>query len=120
MKRSVEEAFANTKKRMSSNMLPQEVAQVLADDFTSNLNLANQTIQENRPESIDQHAGFRLVLSFKTKGGLSKKVVCYGFLHDKSLYLIKYEAAAKHYFARDVDVFEKVKDSFHLLKGSSP
>ena len=105
-----------TKKKLAKGMLPQEMAEVLIDDFRSNSTIRNQQILENMPVKIDGYPGFKLVCAFETTNGLKKQGAYYGFMEGDAFYLLRYEAPARYYFARDLPTFEKVKDSFKLLK----
>lgn len=106
----------HTKKKFAKEMLPQEVADVFIDNFRSNTGIMNQEILENNPAQIGGHSGFKTVYTYQTKAGLNIKGVTYGFMWDNWFYEILYEAAERHYFERDLQAFEKVKESFSLIR----
>ena len=106
----------HTKKKFAKGMLPQEVADVFIDYFSSNTNIMNQEILENNPAQIGGHSGFKIVYTYQTKAGLNIKGVTYGFMLDNWFYEILYEAAERQYFEKDLQAFEKVKESFSLIK----
>ena len=106
----------HTKKKLAKGMLPQEAAEVVVDDFRSNSSLDNYQIAENNPSKVGGHAGFKLAYGYQTKAGLKKKGIYYGVLVDKWLYFLNYEAPDRHYFGKDREVFEKIKESFRVLR----
>jgi len=65
--------------------------------------------------SGDGRQGFRLVYTWATKDGRRLKRIHYGFMEGKWVYRIIYQAAARHYFDRDLTTFEKLRESFRLL-----
>lgn len=113
---SVDKDAPHTKKKLAPGMLPQEAAEVVVDDFRSNSALDNYQLAENNPSRVGGYSGFKLVYGYQTKTGLKKKGVYYGVLLDKWLYFLNYEAPERHYFGKDYEVFEKVKESFRILK----
>lgn len=112
----VDEDLPHTKKKLVEGMLPQEVADVVIDNFRSNTGIMNQEILENSPAQIAGRPGFKILYKYQTNAGLNVKGVNYGFMSGKWFYEILYEAAERHYFARDLAAFEKIKDTFSLIK----
>jgi len=108
--------FTHTKKKVQEGMLPQELAEVLLNDLQSNPKYLNFQVQENSPAKVDGHPGFKLVYNYQTASELTEKEETYGFILGKWYYLINYNAPARHYFDQDLATFEKVKDSFRLMK----
>lgn len=115
-KKKIDDKFAYTKKKLAKDMLPQEVAEVLVDDYSSNSNLMNFEIIENTPAKISGQAGFKTVFKYKNRDGLRIKTICYGFLNGETLFTIRYTAAQRYYFEKDVQTFDRIKDSFKLQK----
>ena len=66
---------------------------------------------------LDGRRGFRLVHTWTTKGGYRLKRIHYGFMEGKWVYRIIYQAAARHYFDRDLATFEKLRESFACSPG---
>jgi hypothetical protein len=116
---SIDKDLDHTKKKFSKEMLPQEVAEMVIDNFRSNPNVISQEIIENTPAQIGGYSGYKFVFTYQTKEGLTKKGVNYGFMSGNWFYEILYEAAERYYFAKDLPAMEKVKDSFRLLKESA-
>jgi len=112
----IEKELQHTKKKFSKGMLPQEIAEIVVQNFRSNPNIMNQQVLANNPAEIGGYPGFNIVIAFQTKGGLTKQSIVYGFLSGESYYEILYETAKRYYFEKDEADFEKVKDTFKLLR----
>jgi hypothetical protein len=108
------EELQYSKKKFRPDMLPQEQAELIADDFASNPALMNFAILENSPLTIDGHKGFRLVFTYKNEGGLRVKSTFSGFLVQDWFYQIRYTAAARYYYDKDLASYEQVIKSFKL------
>jgi hypothetical protein len=118
-RKAIDEELSFTKKKFSKGMLPEELAEVIIDNLRSNSNIMNLKITENVPANIGDYPGFKLSYTYKTKSGLRRKGGYYGFMIDTWYYDIIYEAPARFYFAKYHPAFEKVKDSFRILKSIS-
>jgi hypothetical protein len=118
MRRSVDKELPHTKKKILKEMLPQEIAEVLIDNIRSNPDIMNQNFIENVPEQIGGFSGIKLVYTYQTKGGLTKKGVNYCFLFGNWCYEINYEAPERYYFTKDLPAFEQVVESFRLIKAT--
>ena len=112
----IDEELQHTKKKFTTEMLPQEVSEIVIQNFRSNPDIINQELLLNDPATIGGYPGFNIAVAFQTKDGLSKKSIIYGFLSGSSYYEIIYEAPERYYFSKDAADFEKVKDTFKLLK----
>lgn len=111
-----EKQFEHTKKKVTREMIPQEVAEVVMDDLQSDPSALNTEIEENRPATVGGMPGFKLTYAFKTKEGLKSRGIAYGFISGEWLYEIFYLAPQRYYFDKDKDTFEKVLLSFKLIK----
>lgn len=109
----------HTKRKVSKNMLPQEIAEVILDNIRSNPGMTNLQIVENTAASVGGNQGFKLLYSYKTKGGLIVKAAYYGLTVGSWHYYILYEAPQRHYFDRDYATFEQIKNSFRILRKES-
>src|SRR5260221_10691689 len=76
----------STKKTIVADMMPQEVAEVVADDLVSNPGTKGIQIVENAPASVGGHPGFRILAAFKDRDGLKYKNVVYGVLGPPRVY----------------------------------
>lgn len=116
---STEEEFLHTKKKLSKGMLIQEVAGVISDDLRINPKISYQAILENVPTMVGGHSGFKLHYTYRTKTALKMEGIFYGTMVDNWLYYLLYEAAAQHYFDKDLATFEKMKSSFQINREAS-
>lgn len=112
---SVEQELPHTKKKFTARMPANDAADVEVDGLRSSPDLFNFELLDNNPASIGGRPGFRLLYSWKAKDGLRLKRVHYGFVDGKWVYRLIYQAAARHYFDRDLSTFERVRESFRLL-----
>lgn len=112
---SLDSELAHTKRKFTAGMPPHDVAELEVDNIRANREAFNFELLENAPAMVGGRSGFRLVYTWKTKGGLSLKRVHYGFMDGKWVYRLIYQAAARYYFERDLPTFERVRESFRLL-----
>jgi hypothetical protein len=115
-RRPIEKELKHTKKKFTQGMLPQEVAEIVIQNFRSNPDIMNQQILANTPSNIGGYPGFNIMVTFQTKEGLTKQSAVYGFLSGDAFYEILYEAPKRYYFTKYEADFEKVKDTFKLLR----
>jgi hypothetical protein len=112
----VDKPLKNTKKTLTRGMQPQAVAEVIIDNFVSSDRMLDVKILENRPVQVAQQRGFRLVYTHRDKNGLRFKSVLHGFLVGDVFYAIRYTAAERYYFAKDLPAYEQVLASFRLIR----
>jgi hypothetical protein len=112
----IEDSLKHTKKKFSKGMLPQEAAEVYLDNLASDSNILNLEIIENIPVTLSGIPGFKAVYTYKNKDDLKLKSICYGFIVGDWVYGIHYHAAQRYYFDKDLKTFEKVVESFKLIK----
>jgi hypothetical protein len=103
-----------TKKKLEKGMLPHEVAEVIADNQASNQGALNFKLEENRPVTTAGRPGFRIIYSLANSQGLKQKGVVCGFIDGDWYYELRYNAAERHYFEKDLGTFDKFVASFRL------
>jgi hypothetical protein len=113
---NTEEPLKHTKKKFSKGMLPQEVAEIILDNIASNQEVLNFELIENSPIRISGVSGFKVVYTYKNMDGLKLKSIYYGFVVENWFYGLNYNAPQRYYFDKDVKTFEKVLESFKLIK----
>ncbi len=114
---TIKEAMQNAKRRFEPGMLPQETAEIVADDFASNKRMSNFRVLENAPATVAGHPAFRLTFTYTNEAGLRGKDVYCGFLTGEWFYFLRFSAAERHYFDRDRPAFDNVVRSFRLVGG---
>ncbi len=110
-KRLVTAELVHTKKKMTPAMMPQELAEVLLNEFELNDGLKNFKLIENKPATVAGVPGFKLVFSYKSNGQLSYQCVYYGFRKDEMLYTVLYLAPKRHYYETNLGTFEQMVKS---------
>ncbi|TLY28720.1 MAG: hypothetical protein E6K63_07265 [Nitrospirae bacterium] len=118
-KRPVGADLPYTKKKLSTGMPPQELAEVTFDNIRSNPNILNPETIENSPAKIGEVSGFKLVYAYQTKDGLRKQGIYYGCIVKDSFYSLVYEAPKRHYFTLEVTTFERIEASFKWIQTPS-
>ena len=108
----------HTKKIFEKEMLPQELAGILIDDLSSAGNIASVEVLENVPARLGDVEGFRVVCRIRFKDGMNRKCAFYGAMRGDQVYDVYFNAAARHYFDRDLGIFEEVARSFRFLPPS--
>ena len=117
--RPIDHPFKHTKKILNKSMLPHEAAGIVVDEITSDRKILNLTVIENAPTTIDGHEGFKILFSYKDPEGSEFKMLYYGFIDGDSFYNLRYNAALRHYFEKDIATFEKILSSFRLVKNEA-
>ena len=117
--RPLDKTFRNTKKKIRSGMLPQEAAGIIIDELSSDRNLMNFKLIENAPVTVDGHPGFKILFIYKDKKGSEFKTLYYGFISGDSFYNLRYCAATRDYFDKDLADFEQIISSFKLINKAS-
>ena len=115
--RPLNKAFRYTKKKIRKGMLPQEAAGIIIDELASDRYLMNFSVIENAPATVDGHAGFKILFTYKDKKESQFKTLYYGFISGDTFYNLRYCAAARHYFEKDIASFEQIISSFKLVNG---
>ncbi len=113
--RPLDRAFKYTKKKIRREMLPQEAAGIIIDELASDRFLMNFKVIENAPAAIDGHGGFKILFTYQDRKGSKFKTLYYGFISGDSLYHLRYCAAMRHYFEKDIGTFEQIITSFKLI-----
>ena len=112
--RQVEQPFGHTNKRLHRGMLAQEAAQVIIDEISSDRGISDFQVVENRPARLNGLDGFELLFTHKNRDGLVLRTRYYGFLSGTRFYAIRYSAAQRYYFDKDIQAFESILSSFEV------
>jgi hypothetical protein len=97
-------------------MLPQEAAGVIIDEIASDRRIYNFNVIENAPAIIDGREGFKILFTYKDKRGSTFKTLYYGFISGESFFNLRYNAAMRYYFEKDIADFEHILSSFKVAK----
>lgn len=117
-KRLVGAEFEHTTKVLTPGMMPQEMAEVVLNDFEMNERMKNFRAIENKPAIIAGIPGFRLLFSYRQDGALAYQSVYYGFIKDDLFYSVRFSAPKRHYYDANVATFERIVKSFTFVSES--
>jgi hypothetical protein len=115
-RRQVDQPFQHCKMRMQKGMTPEEAAHVLVSEISADQSLYGLEVTEQSRVQIDGHQGFRIQFSYENKTGPRIKTVYYGFLDGEWFYNIRYSAAERYYFDKDLETFNNFVRNFRLLR----
>jgi len=113
----VDDELTQTRKKLRRGMLPQELAEVILDNSRSNEEVLDLKVVENKPAAVGGADGFRMIYTYKNTDGLRYRNLYYGCLRGEWFYGVRYTAAQRHYFDRDLQAFEKTVKSLRVLGG---
>jgi hypothetical protein len=112
---SNDDAFEAINKKITSDMLPSELAELTLALVKNELPASRVTLLQNTPVLIAGHQGFRLHIKYETSKGLDYEGIISGFATEKKVFQIKYYGTSLHYYQRDLPTYEKVVQSFKLI-----
>jgi len=110
-------AFPSLRKDSTPEMMPQELAEKYVADMTAASGLQNMEILSNEPTMLAGRPAFRVHLAYRTAvdaGSVRYQAVVVGANSPQGIFLVGYDAAVLHYFARDVETFEKALATFAI------
>jgi hypothetical protein len=117
--RPIGRSFRNTKKKIQKEMLPEEAAQIIIDELVSDQNLVNLRILDNTPASIKNYEGFKILYTYSDSEGQAYKTLYYGFIKEDTFFNLRFTAAARIYFQRDIGSFRNILNSFQIIKAEA-
>jgi hypothetical protein len=112
--RSIDKPFGHTRKTLRRGMLAQEAAQLIIDEISSDRSIYDFRVIRNRPARINGHKGFEILFTHRNRDGLVLKTRYYGIIAGDWFYAIRYNAAERYYFDKDIEAFESILSSFEL------
>jgi len=113
---SDEKPFRYTQRRVTAGMLPQEIAEVVIDDFQSDADNPFESVEENAPVQVAGKPGCQVRLTYSTKDGLKYRCQIHAFLVDDWFYRITYTAPARYYFDKDLPAVQGMVQSLRLTR----
>jgi hypothetical protein len=114
--RPIDRSFRHTKKKIEKEMLPEEAAQIVVDELISDQNLMNLKLLDNTPAEIKGQEGFKILYTYSDLEGQTFKTLYYGFIKADTFFNLRFTAADPLYFERDIDTFERMLNSFQVIK----
>jgi hypothetical protein len=110
-------AFPALKKAATPEMMPQELAEKYVANMTAAGGLQEMEILSNEPTVLGGRPGFRVHLAYRSSvdaGSVRYQAIVVGANSPQGIFLVGYDAAVLHYFARDVEAFEKSLGTFAI------
>lgn len=110
-------AFAALKKAATPEMMPQELAEKYVANMTAAGGLQEMEILSNEPTVLAGRPGFRVHLAYRSSvdaGSVRYQAIVVGANSPQGIFLVGYDAAVLHYFARDVETFENSLATFAI------
>jgi hypothetical protein len=114
--RFIGQSFRYTKKKMRREMLPEEAAQIIIDEFASDQNIGNLKVLDNAPAEINGHDGFKLFLTYMGPKGNEFQTLYYGFIKADTFFNLRFTAGGRKYFQTDIETFKRMLNSFRVIK----
>ena len=114
--RPIGRSFRNTKKKIQKEMFPEEAAQIIIDELISDQNLVNLRILDNAPATINGHAAFKLLYTYRDSEGQVYKTIYYGLIKEDTFFNLRFTAMDRVYFQRDIGDFRNILKSFQIIK----
>lgn len=87
-----------TKQIIQKNMLPEDLAAIVIDNYQLNQSLTQFKILDNSPEFLAGGEGFRLTSEFKSSDGNPMKMITVGVSQETNSIVIEYSAPKRVYF----------------------
>lgn len=113
--RPLAKGFRFTKQELKPAMLPHEAAGLIMDNLRSDPYIRGFRVLASEPAMIDGHAGFKLTYNYRDQHGVELKTIYYGALLPDQFFNIRYTAAQRYYFDRELPAFNEVLGSLRLF-----
>jgi hypothetical protein len=101
---------------MRKEMLPEEAAQIIIDEYSSDQNLGNLKVLSNTPAEINGHDGFKILLTYQGPKGNEFHTLYYGFIKADTFFNLRFTAGGRQYFQKDIETFNHMFNSFQVIK----
>jgi hypothetical protein len=111
---SLQQELRNSRQKITPAMLPHEAAAVIVDTLKSDRRIRNFHLLKNSPAMLGGKMGFRLIYTYTDDQGVKIKCDYYGVILQKTFFNIRYTAAHRHYFDKDIDLFQQTLASLRL------
>ncbi len=112
--RELKDALPNSKRPLPETLGVFELAEAVAGDLQIDRTLAAFELKENVPATLGGRDAFKITFTYRTAEKLHLSETVYGCIADGRLWLLRYRAPVRHYFARDYTVFEETAQTFRF------
>lgn len=110
------DVFPNSKRSVTAQMSPFEVAEVIVDELRSSRGITNLNVVENTPATVGGQPGFKLMLTYQNSDNLRVTEVRYGSHVGDRTWFLRFTAPSRHYFEHELPALEEAAASFKLNK----
>jgi hypothetical protein len=114
--RALAQRFRFTNQKLKPDMLPHEAAQVVTDNMRSDPLIRQLRLLASEPAMVGGYAGFRLIYSYQDPNGVETKTIYYGVILPNRFFNLRYTAAQRYYFDKELPAFNEVFDSLRIAK----
>lgn len=115
--RPLAQGFRFTRRKMDAGMLPHEAARLIVDNLRNDPKVRHFEVVSNEPSTVGGQPGFKLVYTYRDQQGVDVQSVYYGVILPHCFFNLRYTAARRYYFAKDLAAFRQVRDSVRLAVG---
>lgn len=112
VKAAHETAFKGIGRKSSPDLLPNELAELLIAARKATPAMKTLEVKGNEPASFGDQEGVKLHFSYRDARGAAFEQMVYASVTDSGVLLLEYQALSRYFFARDLDIFEKLAASF--------
>ena len=113
--RPLAQGFRFTRQKLDPDMLPHEAAQLITDNMRSDPMIRQWRLLASEPATVGGHAGFRLTYSYQDPNGVTTKTIYYGVILSNQFFNLRYTAAQRYYFDKELPAFNQVVDSLRFV-----
>jgi hypothetical protein len=121
--RKHKKAFRALGKDATPEMMPQELAEKIVAEMEKEGSLQNMQVLSNEPTTLAGRPAFRLHLAYRTAvdaGSVRYESMVVGANSPQGIFLVGYSGPVLHYFARDVETYDKVLATFAIAELKPP
>ena len=108
------QVFRNTRQTLDQTLLPQEAAQIVADNLRLDPKIAGFNLLATQPATVDGHRGFKLLYTYKDRQGVTLRSIYYGVVLEHAFFNLRYTAAERHYYEKDLKAFQRMIETLHF------
>lgn len=110
----LEEGFRYTNRKLDPGMLPHEAARLITDNMRRDPFIRHFRLLASEPAQIGGREGFKLTYSYQDQYGVEIKTIYYGVILPGHFFNLRYTAALRHYFDKELSAFMMVFQSLRF------
>ncbi len=115
--RKHKKAFRALGKDATPEMMPQELAEKIVAEMEAAGSLQNMQVLSNEPTMLAGRPAFKVHISYRTAvdaGSVRYEGIVVGANSPQGIFLVGYGGSVLHYFARDVETYDKTLATFAI------